>query len=171
METITGVQRPAELLVGDEREILANLLDWHRATLLWKCEGLDDAQLRRRSVAPSELSLFDLLRHLTGAERYWFQVCLDGRRDLKPLYLTTPDGEIDDNDPTPLAGVAGNFRATCEESRQILAAHSLDEVVHSAVAGGPVNGRYVGWHMVQEYARHNGHADLLRESIDGTTGE
>jgi hypothetical protein len=171
MEIITDVQRPAELLIGGEREILANLLDRHRATLLWKCEGLDEARLRRRSVTPSQLSLFDLLRHLTGAERYWFQVCLDGRRDLEPLYLTTADGEIDDNDPTPLAGVVGNFRATCEESRQIVAAHSLDEVVHSEVAGGPVNGRYIGWHMVEEYARHNGHADLLRESIDGATGE
>jgi Protein of unknown function (DUF664) len=71
------VQRPAELLIGDERDILANLLDWHRATLLWKCEGPDEVRLRRRSVAPSGLSLFDLLRHLTGAERYWSQVCLD----------------------------------------------------------------------------------------------
>jgi len=171
METVTDVQRPAELLIGDEREILANLLDRHRATLLWKCEGLDDARLRRRSVPPSQLSLFDLLRHLTGAERYWFQVCLDGRRDLRPLYLTTADGEIDDSDPTPLGGVVENFRAACAESRRVLAAHSLDEVVPSVVAAGPVNGRYIGWHMVEEYARHNGHADLLRESIDGATGE
>jgi hypothetical protein len=171
MQTITDVLRPGELYVGDEREILANMLDWHRATLLRKCEGLDEAQLRCRAVTPSELYLFDLLRHLTGAERYWFQVCLDGRRDLKPFYLVTPEGEIDDSDPTPLAGVVENFLVTCEESRQILAAHSFDEVVHSVVTGGPVNCRYIGWHMVQEYARHNGHADLLRESIDGAVGE
>jgi len=171
MKTMANVQRPAELLIGDERDILANLLDWHRATLLWKCEGLDEARLRRRSVAPSELSLFDLLRHLTGAERYWFQVCLDGCRDLNPLYRTTPDGEIDDNDPTPLAGVVEHFRTACEESRRIVGTHGLDEVVHSAVAGGQVNVRYIGWHMVQEYARHNGHADLLRESIDGAVGQ
>jgi hypothetical protein len=171
MHAIAEVQRPEELYVGGEREILANMLDWHRATLLRKCEGLDEDQLRRRSVTPSELYLFDLLRHLTGAERYWFQVCLDGRRDLKPFYLVTPDGEIDDNDPTPLAGVVENFRVTCDLSRQILAAHSLEDVVHSVVAGAPVSGRYVGWHMVQEYARHNGHADLLREAIDGVVGE
>jgi hypothetical protein len=171
MDIIANVERPAALLVGSEREILANLLDTHRATLLWKCEGLAEARLRTRSVAPSELSLFDLLRHLTGAERYWFQVCLDGRRDLKPLYLITADGEIDDDDPTPLAGVVENFRTTCEESRRILGAHALDEVIPSAVADGPVNARYVGWHMVEEYARHNGHADLLRESIDGTVGQ
>lgn len=170
MQTISDVQRPAELYVGDEREILANMLDWHRATLLWKCEGLDEDQLRRRSVMPSELFLLELLRHLTGAERYWFQTCLDGHRP-EPLYLLTPEGEIDDDDPTPLAGVVENFRATCEKSRQVLAAHSLDEVVDSAVAGGPVNARWIGWHVVQEYARHNGHADLLRESIDGAVGE
>jgi hypothetical protein len=170
MQTITDVQRPEELYVGNEREILANMLDWHRATLLWKCEGLDEEQLRRRSVAPSELFLFDLLRHLTGAERYWFQTCLDGRRP-EPLYLVTADGELDDNDPTPLAGVVENFRATCEKSRQILAAHSLEDVVHSVVVDAPVSGRWIGWHVVQEYARHNGHADLLRESIDGAVGQ
>ena len=170
MQTITDVQRPAELHVGNERDILASMLDWQRATLLWKCEGLDEDTLRRRSVMPSELFLFDLLRHLTGAERYWFQTCLDGHRP-EPLYLLTPNGEVDDNDPTPLAGVVENFLATCEKSRQVLAAHSLDEVVHSAVAGGLVNARWIGWHVVQEYARHNGHADLLRESIDGAVGE
>jgi uncharacterized damage-inducible protein DinB len=170
MQTIPAVERPAELYIGDERQILANMLDWHRATLLWKCEGLDEDQLRRRSVVPSELFLFDLLRHLTGAEQYWFQVCLDGQRP-EPLYRLTPEREIDDNDPTPLAGVVENFRATGERSRQILAAHSLDDVVHSVVTGGPVSARYIGWHVVQEYARHNGHADLLRESIDGAVGE
>jgi hypothetical protein len=133
-------------------------------------EGLDEDQLWRRSVTPSELSLFDLLRHLTGAERYWFQACLGGR-ELKPLYLTTPDGEIDETDPTPPADIMLNFLAACEESRQIAAAHALDDVVDSGVAGCPVTARYVGWHMVEEYARHCGHADLLRESIDGSVGE
>ncbi len=90
---------------------------------------------------------------------------MGGRRE------TTADGQLDDNDPTPLAGVVENFGAACEESRQVLAAHSLEDVVDSAVAGGPVNARWIGWHMVQEYARHNGHADLLRESIDGAVGE
>jgi Protein of unknown function (DUF664) len=170
MLTITDVRRPEELYVGDEREILENMLDWHRATLLRKCEGLEEDQLRRRAVMPSELYLFDLLRHLTGAERYWFQACLDGRQP-EPLYLVTPEGEIDDNDPTPLAGVVHNFRATCQLSRRILAVHPLDEVVDSVVVGAPVSARYIGWHVVQEYARHNGHADLLRESIDGAVGE
>jgi hypothetical protein len=170
MQTIPAVERPAELYIGDEREIMANMLDWHRATLLWKCEGLDEDQLRRRAVVPSELFLFDLLRHLTGAEQYWFQVCLDRQRP-EPFYRLTPEREIDDNDPTPLAGVVENFRATCERSRQILAAHSLDEVVHSVVTDAQVSGRWIGWHVVQEYARHNGHADLLRESIDGAVGE
>jgi hypothetical protein len=170
MSAVNGVKRPEILHVGDETEILANMLDRQRATLLWKCEGLDEDQLRRRSVTPSELSLLDLLRHLTGAERYWFHKCLDGR-ELTPLYATTPDGEIDDTDPTPAGQVVQNYLTVCEESRRIAAAHPLDEVVQSAVAGGPVNARYIAWHMVEEYARHCGHADLLRESIDGAVGE
>jgi hypothetical protein len=170
MEAITDVKRPEGLYIGDEREILANMLDRQRATLLWKCEGLDEGQLRRRSVAPSELSLFDLLLHLTGAERYWFQRCLDGR-DLEPLYITTPEGEIDESDPTPLAGIVQNFLTACEESRRVAAAHAFDEVAYSGVVGCPVSARYVGWHLVEEYARHCGHADLLRESIDGAVGE
>ena len=170
MEAITDVQRPGDLYIGDEREILANMLDRQRATLLWKCEGLGEDQLRRRSVKPSELSLFDLLRHLTGAERYWFQRCLDGR-DLTPLYLTTPEGEIDDDHPTPLAGVVQNFLTTCQVSRQVAAAHAFDDVVYSEVVRCSVSARYVLWHMVEEYARHCGHADLLRESIDGAVGQ
>jgi hypothetical protein len=170
METITGVRRPPELYVGGEKELLGSMLDRHRAILLWKCEGLKAGDLKRKSVQPSALSLFDLVRHLTGAERYWFQVCLDGR-DLTPLYATTADGEIDENDPTPLGAVVQHYLDACEESRKIAAAHPIDEVVRSAVAGAPVSARFIALHMVEEYARHNGHADLLRESIDGSVGE
>lgn len=119
---------------------------------------------------PHRNSLYDLLRHLTGAERYWFQRCLGGR-DLKPLYILAPDGEIDGSDPTPLAAVVQNFLTACEQSRQVAAAHALDDEAYSVVAGCPVSARYVGWHMVEEYARHCGHADLLRESIDGAVGQ
>jgi hypothetical protein len=170
METITDVERPGELYVGGEQELLARMLDRHRATLLWKCSGLQVADLKRKSVSPSALSLLDLLRHLTGAERYWFQACLDGR-DLTPLYATTADGEIDEDDPTPLDAVVQNYLDACEESRKIAAAHPIGEVVASAVARAPVSARFIALHMVEEYARHNGHADLLRESIDGSVGQ
>lgn len=79
MAVIKNVERPDYVYVGSETEVLQRMLDHYRATLLWKCEGLDEEELRQQSVKPSELSLFELLRHLTDAERYWFQVCVAGR--------------------------------------------------------------------------------------------
>jgi hypothetical protein len=170
MAVIDAVDRPDPPTVGDEREILLSMLDYYRATLLTKCQGLDHAQLERRSVEPSELSLMELLRHLAGAERYWFQICLLGR-SLQPLYLRTEDGEIDPSDPSTPAEVVQRFATACEESRQAVAPLSFDHVVGSGVMGQPVNLRYICVHMLEEYARHCGHADLLRERIDGAVGD
>jgi len=170
MPLIVGVERSERLFQGDEPEVLWSMLDRLRSTFLLKCEGLDEEELGRRSVTPSELSLFDLLRHLTGAERYWFQQCLLGSV-LEPLYMTTPDGEIDPLDPTTAEDVVKRFLTACDESRRIAAVHSLEEVVPSEVYGRPVSFRFIAVHMIEEYARHCGHADLLRESIDGAVGE
>ena len=161
MAAITDVERPDYVYIGSEIEVLQRMLDCYRATLLWKCEGLDEEQLRRRSVTPSELSLFELLRHLTDAERYWFQVCIGGRE-------LTPDAEPD---AAPVEDVLAHYLAACEQSRQITATHSLEQVSFTPVYGRPVSHRFVLVHMIGEYARHCGHADLLRESIDGATGE
>jgi len=170
MAAVKDVERPDYRYVGGESELLAAMLDRLRSTFLWKCAGLSDDQLRRRSAAPSTLSLLDLMRHLTEAERYWFQHCVAGR-DLEPLHAMTAQGYVDENDSTPTEQVVQHYRAACEESRRIAAGQSLDQVVQSAVYGCPVSVRFIAVHLVEEYARHCGHADLLRESIDGAVGE
>jgi hypothetical protein len=161
MAAITEIQRPDYIYIGTETEVLRRMLDHYRATLLWKCEGLDEDQLRQRSVTPSELSLFELVQHLTGAERYWFQVCVGGReiaRGFEP-----GSGSFGD--------VVAYYLDACEESRKITEAYPLDRVTFSGVYQRDVTHRFVLAHMIGEYARHCGHADLLRESIDGATGE
>jgi len=161
MAAIKDVQRPDYVYIGGETDVLRRMLDHYRATLLWKCEDLDEEQLRQRSVTPSELSLFELLRHLTDAERYWFQVCVAGRQlsgGFEP-----PETLVED--------VLAHYLEACEESRQITATHSLDQITFTGVYQREVTHRFVLVHMIAEYARHCGHADLLRESIDGATGE
>jgi uncharacterized damage-inducible protein DinB len=172
MAVIDKVERPEFSLAGGEAEILWSMLDYYRSTLLWKCAGLTEDQLRRRSVPPSELSLLDLLRHLAGAERHWFQRVLLGR-DLEPLYSTTPDGHIDPLDPASAEEVVRRFLTACDESRSISSARSLDEIVPSVQTGygRPASLRFIAVHMIEEYARHCGHADLLRETIDGAVGD
>ena len=171
MAAVTDVARPGYLFTGPEPDVAWALLDRLRGTILWKCQGLDEDQLRSRAVAPSSLSLLDLVRHLTEAERYWFQHCVAGRNDLAPLYAITSDGYVDQSDTTPAEDVVSHFLAACAESRRITAAHTLDEVVHSEVYGQQVSVGFIAAHMIEEYARHCGHADLLRESIDGAVGE
>jgi hypothetical protein len=161
MAAIKDVERPDYVYIGSETEVLRRMLDHYRATLLWKCEGLDDDELRHRSVTPSELSLFELLRHLTAAEIYWFQHCVDGRNFPPDI----------GNDSSPVEDVLEHYLAACDESRLITAAHSLDHIVLSEVYSQVVSHRFILAHMIGEYARHCGHADLLRESIDGTVGE
>jgi hypothetical protein len=170
MAFIDGTERPDYCFIGDETEVLSAMLDRLRGTFLMKCAGLDEDQLKRRSVLPSELTLFDLLIHLTGAERHWFQSCLLGIT-LEPLSPVAPDGELDESDPTPTDVVLQRYLAACEESRRCAAAHSLDEIVPSENYECPVSLRFITVHMIEEYARHCGHADLLRETIDGATGE
>ena len=161
MAAIKDIERPDYVYVGSETDVLRRMLDVYRATLLWKCEGLDDEQLRHLSVTPSKLSLYELLRHLTGAEVYWFQHCVDGRNFLPEF----------GSDSAPVEDVLEHYLAACDESRLITAAHSLERVVLSEVYGQSVSHRFILAHMIGEYARHCGHADLLRESIDGAVGE
>jgi len=170
MAVVNDIQRPEYLFIGTETEILWSKLDFLRSTLLWKCEGLDEDQLNRRSVSPSELSLLDLMSHLTGAERYWFHACLLGIIP-EPSTTSALDSETDPGDPMSPNQVLDQFLAACAESRRIVAEHSLEDIVESVVFGRPVNLRFIAVHMIEEYARHCGHADLLRESIDGAVGE
>ncbi|MEU9130866.1 DinB family protein [Kitasatospora sp. NPDC048540] len=158
-------------LVGDEREILTSFLDFHRETFALKCAGVSADRLSERGLPPSGLSLHGLLRHLTGVERWWFRIQFAGA-DVPMLYYTDedPDQDFERLDGDPDAAFA-LWREECERSRAIVAAAaSLDETGVHRATGGPVSLRRILVHLIAEYARHNGHADLLRERIDGATG-
>ncbi|GAA3818231.1 DinB family protein [Amycolatopsis tucumanensis] len=163
--------RPPLPKTGDERAILTAYLDWHRQTFELKCTGVAPDRLSERLIPPSGLTLHGLLRHLAGVERWWFRIQFRGE-DVPVLYYSDDDPEQDferlDGDPAEALAV---WRAECEASRRIVAeAPSLDETgVHQA-SGEPISLRRIMVHMLAEYARHNGHADLLRERIDGRTG-
>jgi len=155
----------------DERAMLGGWLDTHRAVLVHKCTGLSDAQLRERAVPPSTLCLLGLLRHLSDVEAWWFVAVLAGEEPEPPDWSEDEDPDADLNPPpdATLAGTLPAYLAACARSRTILAGlESLDVV--GDLRGQPVSARWVATHMVEEYARHNGHADLLRERLDGATG-
>jgi uncharacterized damage-inducible protein DinB len=169
----------------DERTLLTCFLEWHRETLVRKCAGLTDEQLRRRAVPSSNLTLLGLVRHLAGVERWYFQAVMAGNFPGS-LYTATDDRDEDFND---LASATGDtalaiWRAEVEQSRRIAEVLPLDAIGTVPVdplevaagtahptAGRQYSLRWVLLHMIDEYARHNGHADLIREATDGTTGE
>ncbi|MFE9555084.1 DinB family protein [Streptomyces sp. NPDC006692] len=163
--------RPERSSVGGERETLSTVLDWHRATFELKCAGLPPERLSQHAVPPSTLSLHGLVRHLSGAERWWFRTQFAGE-DVPMLYYSDEDPDQDfgslDGDVEEAFAV---WRAECERSRQITAAAvSLDETGIRRSTGEPISLRRIMVDMIAEYARHIGHADLLRERIDGRTG-
>lgn len=155
----------------DEQAMLAAWLDYHRATLRGKCFGLTDAQLRERSVPPSALSLLGLVRHMTDVERHWFSRFL-AEEDSPPLFYSDaePDGEFTGVDDASVTEAFSAWALQCELSRSALASVESLDVTHQH-RDEALSARWVATHMVEEYARHNGHADLLRERIDGLTGE
>jgi hypothetical protein len=158
---------------ASERESLEAWLEFHRATLLMKCEGLTPEQLVTESVPPSQLSLIGLVRHLTGVEP-WFHA-FDGQPDMEMFEDEEPFEPVIEHVERDFA----NYRRSVERARQAAAAHDLDDVADQPhwVADGqpkvllPTSLRWVYQHMIEEYARHNGHADLIRERIDGVTGD
>jgi uncharacterized damage-inducible protein DinB len=154
-----------------EREMLSAFLDFHRATLAMKCEGLPTEELRRRSMPPSTLSLLGLVRHMAEVERAWFRRVLDGE-DVPLVWSDKGDFQVayDAGDADPAEAFAA-WRAEVEHSRRIeRAAESLDVTGYSAKWEEDVSLRMVMLHLIHEYARHNGHADFLREAIDGSVG-
>jgi hypothetical protein len=157
-------------LQGSELDILVGFLNYHRGTLAWKCEGLGAEQLCARPIPTTSMSLLGLVRHLADVERSWFQRCVGGvGDDAAPPIFYDPNGNIDgdfhDTDPAHAEADLATGRA------EILAAVQLDDVRHHGRWGKDLDVRWVVVHMIEEYARHNGHADLLREAIDGATGE
>ncbi|MEO3806535.1 DinB family protein [Nonomuraea sp. B1E8] len=157
-------------LTGDERSILDNWLEWHRGTLAVKCAGLTDEQLRLRSAPPSTLSLLGLVRHMAHVERSWFRRVLNGE-DIPKLWDKDRDNDADFNevDTASVEEAFATWREEIELARSISAAAPLDAVGERR--GADCSHRWILVHMIEEYARHNGHADLLRERIDGAKGD
>ncbi|MFJ9459641.1 DinB family protein [Kitasatospora sp. NPDC101447] len=163
-------QRTRTPQTADERATLAGFLDYQRDTLAMKCAGLTTEQLRARVLEPSGLSLLGLVRHLAEVERSWFRNVLADEE--APGFWKHPDGsfaefDVDTADPDE---AFATWRGECDHARELVAAaESLDVLGHYGEEVFSL--RWIVTHMIEEYARHNGHADLLREHLDGTTGE
>jgi uncharacterized damage-inducible protein DinB len=158
--------------LGDERALLEAWLDFHRETLLTKCAGLTAEQLTLRSVEPSSMSLLGLVRHMAEVERSWFRRRLAGQQ-LDFLYCTletNEDGDFDDVNAADAETDLATYAREVELARETTAGRSLDDTFYHSYRKEDMNLRWVYLHMIEEYARHNGHADLLRERIDGATG-
>ncbi|RZU76389.1 uncharacterized protein DUF664 [Micromonospora kangleipakensis] len=158
-------------LLAGERETLRAFLDFHRATLALKCEGLSDEELRRQSSPPSTLSLLGLVRHMAEVERAWFRRVINGE-DVPLVWSESGDyQEAYDATEASRSEAFEAWRREVEHARRIeREAESLDVTGHQVRWGEDVSLRLVMLHMMHEYARHNGHADFLREAIDGTVG-
>jgi uncharacterized damage-inducible protein DinB len=158
---------------ADERTMLEGWLDCHRATLARKCAGLSDEQLRTATVQPSELTLMGLVRHMAEVERIWFRKVLTDDSP-GPIYFTDedPDGEFHLTDTDTWDEAYGTWQAEIAVARRNAAGLGLDDISKGATrhTPQPPSLRWIYTHMIEEYARHNGHADLLRERIDGATG-
>ena len=155
---------------GDERAMLVDFLAAQRATLELKCAGLGSS-VAARSVEPSTLSLLGLVRHLADVERRWFRQVLAGS-EIGPRFSSpsNPDGDFDGASPAVVDEAWSAWRAEVEFAAHFVAAAPSLEVEGKDSWRGTVSLRWVLIHMIEEYARHNGHADLLRERIDGATG-
>lgn len=166
-----AAERTFPPLTADEREMLRAYLDHQRATLALKCEGLSEEELRRCSTPPSTLSLLGLVRHMAEVERAWFRRIIN-EEDIRLVWSDRGDFQVayEVSEATwPEAFTA--WQAEIEHARRIeREAVSLDVTGYLAKADSAVSLRRAMVHLIDEYARHNGHADLLREAIDGTVG-
>ena len=159
-------------LNADERMTLEAWLDFYRATLALKCDGLSDAQVRNASVEPSTLTLLGLVQHMAEVERNWFRRVLAGEL-APPIYDPSADTsghdggfEVDEN--STLAAAQRVWQEEIDRGRANCAKRALDDT--SPFMGAEVSLRWIYCHMIGEYARHCGQADLIRERIDGVTG-
>ncbi|GAB2585674.1 DinB family protein [Kribbella endophytica] len=167
--TAPAVERPTGSLVAPERELLAGYLDFYRHTLLYKCAGLSPEQLARRSAPPSTLSLLGLIRHARKVERIWFRIHF---ADVPAEPVFDPAlGKDADFEQIDAAEAQASYEALVEEwklSDEAAAGRSLDD--RFTFSGEESSLRMIYIHLIGEYARHCGHADLLREHLDGVTG-
>jgi len=162
--------RPEPPYTGDERETLVGFLDYQRATLLWKCAEVGPDDLVRRVVPTSNLSLVGIVRHMTLVEWNWFEKRFAGLPVPPPISMDEDvDADFNDLDPARAKEDFARFDAQCARSRDITSGGELDQL--ATATSDPLTLRWILVHMIEEYARHNGHADLLREAIDGAVGE
>ncbi|HKE68862.1 MAG TPA: DinB family protein [Nocardioidaceae bacterium] len=159
-------------VVADERPMLDAWLDLHRDILLWKCQGVSAEDLVRRTVEPSSMSLIGLVRHMAEVERSWFRRVLAGEDDAPLIYdyTNSDDTDFDDVDAARVEEDFAIYRAEVARCRAVSAGYDLDAMGTSR-RGNQISLRWIYVHMIEEYARHNGHADLIRERIDGQTGD
>ncbi|MFC9689543.1 DinB family protein [Kribbella sp. NPDC056951] len=166
-------ERPEPPLAAGETESLIGFLEYHRATFAWKCAGLDAAGLQA-TVGASSMTLGGLLKHLAYYEDHWFSRRMQGNK-RHPQWAGLNPEEVWTVHETPEA-LHALWEAAVARSRALLtetlANGGLDQSARRSLPGGEVPSvRWIVLHMIEEYARHNGHADFLRESIDGTVGE
>ncbi|WP_371515564.1 DinB family protein [Kitasatospora sp. NBC_01300] len=167
--------RPLPPPHADERAMLEGWLEFHRATLVQKVAGLDDQQVRLAAVPPSTMTLLGLVQHLAEVERTWYQRVLAGR-EAPPLYGADGEGGYALTPERGMPEALADWRAEVEQGRELAAGASLEDTGRLSERAAAVFGsetvslRWILVHLIEEYARHNGHADLLRESIDGLTG-
>lgn len=168
--TAPEVTRPEGSLVAPERELLAGYLDFYRTTLLYKCAGLTAEQLVERPALPSNLSLLGLIRHLTKVERVWFRILFAADSPAAPVFAAEL-GRDADFELIDAALAQSEYEGLIEEwalSDKAAAGRSLDE--QFPLGDEPSSLRMIYIHLIGEYARHCGHADLVREQLDGVTG-
>jgi uncharacterized damage-inducible protein DinB len=169
--TAPEIDRVGGSLVAPEPELLRGLLDFHRATLRHKCAGLTPEELARAPIDVSNLSLLGLIRHLSKVERTWFRRRFSGEQ-IDVLYSTAerPDADFEDVEPARAEADYAKLVEEQELARQAVAGAPLDATFVNERDGETMSLRLVFVHMIGEYARHNGHADLIRQSLDGVKG-
>lgn len=155
---------------GDERTLLTAFLDFLRGTIEFKCAGLTDEQARR-SQLPSQLNTAaGIVKHLRWVEHYWFQAVLSGKPNQAPYTREDPDADWRIEPGETISGLLADYASECAASREVVAGLDLDHEV--AFRGGErLSVRWVLIHMIEETGRHAGHLDVVRELLDGVTGE
>ncbi|GAB3311640.1 DUF664 domain-containing protein [Epidermidibacterium keratini] len=164
-------ERPQPPYRGDERETLLGFLRFLRESVAHKCDGLSEEQLRSTPTV-STMSLLGLVNHLADVERWWFQHVFLGRDVAFDWSDEDPDGEWTVDLDRPSADVIAAYRAECSASDEVIAEHDFDALAAKSRSDETRKSlRWIVVHLVEETGRHAGHADILREAIDGSTGE
>ena len=159
-------------LIGDEKSTLSSCLEDQRNVLAWKSQGLSDAQLKEASAPPSNLTLLGLVRHMAEVERSWFRRRLSGE-DIAGIWCieAQPDADFEGVGEADVSQAFTVWEEECRISRSILQELSSLDVTFSTPRNPQISARWMVNHMIEEYSRHNGHADLIRERVDGQTGD